>query len=252
MKIFNDGFNTHMPYIDGDNRLYFCRASLEERELQKDIDIHYGGDSITKYKNYDIYSSTLDGDDITPILGGLGEKSISCTPTVCGDTLYYVAANTSLNVKYKYYCKIRTDGVWGPRQIAPNPVGVRNLYCASDNPLYHFICYPRTGDARIFIYNKQSYMTSTLYIPNITTLIRAVPIANDNNKIIITYDKEGTYCSSLINLYNKSIQRIKVQGQNVYKCSILGSTIVYSVKNETETHLEIDEYSLGQDTTQVR
>lgn len=252
MKIFPDTENTHMPFIHG-TKLYHCRAPLEKRNLDEDIG-GYPVENGTLYNAYDIYVSDLDGQNLQRIGGGIGEVSIACTPTVYthqGEThLNYVASSTEYRIRYHYYRRTFSNGQWSGLKRNKDPIGVRVPYCLSENSKYVFVCYPKQNNARVFRHNKITNTGQTFHFPNIDILIRAVPVANNDEVFIITYEKNGKYCSALIQ--GEIFKRIKVSGEDIYKCSILDQTIVYSTKTDDITYLSMDTYTLTSENSQVR
>lgn len=248
-----------MPYIIDEDNMLFCKASFKDRCIEEDAGCPFPhGSNGTPYQAYDVYTSDLEGNNEFFVETGYGVKTISCTPTCftsngITNLNYSMALVSAGSLRHHYFNRCGTSlQDLGSAKRTRNKWGIR-AHSASETKRYVFTPYCALNVPYFFATDKQ-YGVDSKYVLSCTQLKRLVPIANDDKNVIILSLNDNRVISSIVNLDTLVVKDIKVNNKDVYKCSILGDTIIHTVKGLGSSYsrqLHKDSYTLVDSTIKV-
>jgi hypothetical protein len=231
MRIFDDEFHTHMPFVF-EGTLLHCKA--QDRVIP--IELRDGGGG--RYQPYDIYVSDLNGKNSQYIGSELGEEMIACSPNAYraanGEiVLNYVA--TLMPTKKRHYLHYQRRGqslrTLGPKQIVPEREGLP-VICQSENARFAYTVHQRAERSALIRYDKtKSGADRAWRFGNLAELKRAMVL--DDTSVVLTYTSSSSEVKSAIfDTANGAIQDIKVNGQDIYKSHVHGDQVYHAVRSD--------------------
>jgi len=229
MKLFNDAFHTHMPFVF-ENSLLYCRAA--ERPVAPGM--AHGPDAV--YRPYDIYCSDLDGKNSFYIGAGLGEHVIACSPNAYRDlegriVLNYVAVEMFAgDLGYQHY---RRQGLnlrdLAERERVPGLYGTA-VNCQAENRLFAYFVLRWTDRSYLVQHCKTTRKRRKWTLENTGMLERAVCV--DDHSVILTHRGLSAEPKSLLlDTKDHELRAIKVNGRDVYKCHLSNGELYYAVRS---------------------
>lgn len=247
MKLFDDEFYTHMPFVF-EGKLLHCKG--KDRYVTTDKRAN-DSEAKPRYQAYDLYVSDLDGSNSFFIGSDLGDKMIACSPNAFRDNgeivLNYVCCDMlSGSMKYFHYQRrgatLQTLG--GYKRIF-EPLGIPQ-HCQSENARYSYTVFQSLNNSYLMQYDKRYGGWEKLTFKNLGLLKRAVVF--EESSVILTYaNSAGVVKSAVFDTETKFLKDIKVNGQDIYKCHLYDNKAYFSIRaegNEYGMAIHKDNYTL--------
>lgn len=246
MKLFDDEFYTHMPFVFED-KLIHCKAKDRFIGLDKGT----SGTS-SKYQAYDIYASDLDGSNSFYIGANFDEKVIACSPNAFRNNqgevvLNYVACDMSSGSMRYYHYQRKGESLQSlgahKRIIEPNGIP---QHCQTENSRFSYTVYQSLDNSYLMQYDKLYNTSRKIMFKNMSILKRAVVF--EEHSVILTYtNKQSVTKSALFRTNDNYVKDIKVNGNDIYKSHLHNGIAYYSVRSVGDTYgmaIYSDEYTL--------
>jgi hypothetical protein len=234
------GKYSHMPFLFEENGQKFMIFSSCENFLTG----IYG----EQYMPWTIYCINLETNEKFRVNTYLSEKNVECSGSMFYDdegmcNFSFIGTNFETQDILKYY--ITT--LKGPnlRNLSSKKIEEKTFTGTITNDWYVYskkYIIPNTHTPRdtISIVNKKTKNTKTINL--FETVYRMVEVFDQKDKLIVTGSENDHTFSILYDMNIGTHQVIKVNGDDVYKCSILGDEIACAVKLDGFEEREIKFY----------
>ena len=251
MNVFKKSdLHSHMPFLFED-KLLFCTAQLQDRIYQME---GVGRDARapkikTPYQAYRLAWMKFKGKDKTihDLASDMGLSNVACNPSAWRDDkgLIHVTFTSALtshraDLIYRLWEKVGKDfSSLGDRKMLPLVFGLKP-YSAFENSEFRAVANSRIGNAFFIYASKNDRIQIRVQLPNIKWLRRISYMSEDHSKFLLTYPY-GPVVNKSYNQYKTVIydtqlnfcREIKIDGEIIYKSTIIGEIGVYSKNNST-------------------